>query len=232
MDIIAEIGQNHNGDMRLASRMIKIAKENGADAVKFQVYDAHKLFSRKDNPWFEYNCKTELSRKHVEFLARECRKERIEFMASVFDVERIAWLEGVGIKRYKIASRSINDSKLIEAVVSTGKPVIISLGCWHKKTFPKINSKAPVEFLYCVAKYPALMEDLKLASVDFKKYAGFSDHSIGITAALVALARGARIIEKHFTLDKKLFGPDHMCSMNPNELNRVNVFRTEIKRCL
>ena len=104
MQIIAEIGQNHNGDMALlARRLIAEAKAAGADVAKFQVYDARALFPKEGNEWFDYNCRTELSRADVEMLAAECEAQRIEFMASVFDVERVAWLEAVNMHRYKIA---------------------------------------------------------------------------------------------------------------------------------
>lgn len=232
MEIIAEIGQNHNGDMDLAAALIRSAKENGADVAKFQVYDAKRLFPREGNPWFEYNCVTELSREQVRFLAAECRKAGIEFMASVFDVERIAWLEEAGVTRYKIASRSVRDAELIAALRKTGKPLLVSLGMWNEPEFPRIEHAAPVEFLYCVSKYPTAPEDLGFAKVDFKKYAGFSDHTIGTSAAIAAFARGARILEKHYTLDKAKYGPDHACSMTPGELKAIDAFRKDLGRCL
>jgi N-acetylneuraminate synthase/N,N'-diacetyllegionaminate synthase len=232
MEIIAEIGQNHNGDMQLARRLIAEAKTAGAAVAKFQLYDARALFPKEGNEWFDYNCKTELSRTDVESLARECERQHIEFMASVFDVERIAWLEGVGMRRYKIASRSIKDPALIEAVVKTGKPMLVSLGMWNEPEFPKIASSGGVEFLYCVSKYPTELSDLHFGKVDFARYAGFSDHTIGIDAAMMALSRGARIIEKHFTVDKKLYGPDHSGSMTPAELAALTRFGDSLATAL
>jgi sialic acid synthase SpsE len=232
MEIIAEIGQNHNGDMQLARRLIAEAKAAGAAVAKFQVYDACALFPKQGNEWFDYNCKTELSRSDVETLARDCEDEGIEFMASVFDVERIAWLEGVGMRRYKIASRSVKDRALIEAVAGTGKPMLVSLGMWDGADFPKISSRGQVEFLYCVSKYPTEMSDLHFGKVDFARYAGFSDHTIGIDAATIALSRGARVIEKHFTLDKSMHGPDHSGSMTPAELSALCRFGATLARAL
>jgi N-acetylneuraminate synthase/N,N'-diacetyllegionaminate synthase len=232
MEIIAEIGQNHNGDMNIAVELIYSAKENGADVVKFQIYDAKKLFPKENNPWYEYNCRTELTMDQVYRLADEAKKVDIEFMASVFDVEKISWLEDIGVKRYKIASRSINDKDLINALCSTKKPLIISLGHWNENEFPRIQAIQQIDFLYCVPKYPTPLEDVKLGSVDFTKFAGFSDHTIGITAALAAFSRGARILEKHFTLDKKMFGPDHSGSMDPGDLKIISNFRDELTRCL
>src|SRR5437868_3105725 len=123
-EIIAEIGQNHNGDMALAKKLIHEAKRAGADVAKFQLYEARALFPKEGNEWFDYNCKTELNRDQIKMLAEECDKAGIEFMASVFDIERIQWLEDVGMKRYKIASRSIFETNLINAVAVTGKPML------------------------------------------------------------------------------------------------------------
>ncbi|QCO00400.1 hypothetical protein D3093_34720 (plasmid) [Azospirillum argentinense] len=232
MEIIAEIGQNHNGDMDLALRLIDEAKSAGADVAKFQVYDARALFSKEGNPWFDYNCRTELSRRDVETLARRCEEVSIEFMASVFDVERVAWLEEVSVRRYKIASRSVRDTALVEAVAATGKRLIVSLGMWGEADFPAFHVPGGVDFLYCIAQYPAPLESLRLERIDFSRYAGFSDHSIGTVAAKVACARGARILEKHFTADRSLYGPDHMGSMTPDELAELARFRDMARVCL
>lgn len=230
--IIAEIGQNHNGDIECAKQLVRLAKEAGADVAKFQVFDARALFDPSPrNPWFDYNCATELRRDDVMRLADHCRGLEIEFMASVFDVERIQWLEEAGVKRYKIASRSLADKDLVAAVAATGKPVLVSLGAWQGSTFPEIAAVGGVEFLYCVSKYPTPLEDLKLSTVDFQRYAGFSDHSLGITAACGAFVLGARILEKHLTLDKNAYGPDHAGSMTPEELRKIHLFRSEWDKC-
>jgi N,N'-diacetyllegionaminate synthase len=228
MEIIAEIGQNHNGDRELARRLIAEAKAAGAGVAKFQVYSARDLFPKKGNEWFDYNCKTELSRADVEMLARECHDQGIEFMASVFDVERVGWLEAVGVRRYKIASRSVRDRALVEAVGETGKPVIVSLGMWNEPAFPPLEVPGGVGYLYCISKYPTDLADLHFADVDFDRYLGFSDHTIGVDAAMIALSRGARIIEKHFTLDKQMYGPDHCGSMTPSELAVLSRFRDNL----
>lgn len=232
MEIIAEIGQNHNGDMNLALELIHAAKENGADVAKFQLYDAVSLFPKDNNEWYEYNCKTELSRDQIELLSSECEKVGIEFMSSVFDIERIKWLEDLNVKRYKVASRSIHDDQLIKELCKTKKPLIISLGMWKEDVFPQIQSEADVAFLHCIAQYPASLEDISFGTVSFDKYAGFSDHTLGISAAVVAFSRGAKIVEKHFTLDKKMYGPDHCCSMSPDELKALSTFRDDIKACV
>jgi N-acetylneuraminate synthase/N,N'-diacetyllegionaminate synthase len=232
MEIIAEIGQNHNGDMALARRLIAEAKAAGATVAKFQVYDARALFPKEGNEWFDYNCRTELSRSDVETLAKECERQGIEFMASVFDVQRVAWLESAGVRRYKIASRSIRDGALIEAVGKTGKPMLVSLGMWDSADFPKIAAPGGVGYLYCISKYPTTLSELHFGEVDFSRYAGFSDHTIGVEASMIALARGAQAIEKHFTIDKAMYGPDHSGSMTPDELAALSRFRDSLASAL
>ena len=131
------------------------------------------------------------------------------------------------MKRYKIASRCIEQQDLFDAVGKTGKDMIVSLGMWKDanplEPLPiHIKSKGKVDFLYCVAKYPTMPEDVNFDKIDFNnKYSGFSDHTIGMNAPLIAVARGAKIIEKHFTLSKNMHGPDHRGSMEPDELRKL-----------
>ncbi len=232
MEIIAEIGQNHNGDIKLAKKLIAKAKLMGADTVKFQVYNAKKLFQKKNNPWFEYNCKTELNFEQIEILFEECQKKNIEFMASVFDEEKVEWLEKIGVRRYKVASRSIFENDLIKKIIKTKKPLIVSLGFWKKKTLPSIFKSSKVAFLHCISEYPTELKKIKFSKISFKQICGFSDHTIGTSASKIALSRGAKIIEKHFTLSHKLFGPDHLCSMTPEELKEISKFRDDLRKCL
>lgn len=231
-EFIAEIGQNHNGDMGLARELIFAARDAGADVAKFQVFDARSLFTREGNPWYDYNLKTELSRAQVEELYGVCLDAGIQFMASVFDVERVSWLEALGVERYKVASRSIADTALMKTLGMTGKPLIVSLGHWSAAQFPHVPTTAQVDFLYCVSQYPAELSSLKLAEVDFGRYSGFSDHSEGITAAVAAFARGAKIVEKHMTMDKSMHGPDHQGSATPEELALINSLRRDLERLL
>ena len=226
--IIAEIGQNYNGDMGLAKDLICAAKDSGADVAKFQLFDGAKLFPKENNEWYEYNCKNTLSRNDLFKLNEICIEYKIEFMASVFDVERVDWLEEINVKEYKIASRSINDKFLISRLMNTKKSIIASLGMWSKDYFPIELEKYGASFLYCVSNYPTKINELNFSKVNFNSYAGFSDHTIGINAALVAMSRGAKIIEKHFTLNKKMYGPDHSCSMTPDELQEINKFRIDL----
>jgi len=232
IEIIAEIGQNHNGDIGLAKELIHAARECGANVAKFQLFDARELFPREGNPWFEYNCKCELDREQTLLLAEDCARLGIEFMASVFDCGRIGWLEEAGVARYKVASRSVVDKQLIEAIAATGKPILVSLGMWQGSGFPAISAAGGVQFLYCVSKYPTALDEVELSRVDFSRYAGFSDHTVGVSAPLAAMSRGARIIEKHFTLDKAMFGPDHEGSATPDELKQMTAFRDDCEMLL
>jgi len=218
-EIIAEIGINHNGDMEIAKKLIGEAKSNGADVAKFQLFDPE-IFCSGEESFYDDALQARLDHKQFLMLHDYCQELKIEFMASVFDTTGIAWCEEVNVKRYKIASRSIHDKELIQAIADTGKPTIASLGMYEGKGFPNLQTKE-TSFLYCVSKYPTAPEHLTFNDVDFNQYTGFSDHSIGITACQIALAKGARIIEKHFTLDKNMKGPDHICSMVPTELREI-----------
>ena len=142
-------------------------------------------------------------------------------MASVFDSERFEWIESLGVKRHKIASRAVQDKELCRKILKTGKEAFISLGFWKGRDVPYKNKNA--RYLYCVPKYPCEYADIHLpASFAKSHYQGFSDHSIGIEVSLVAVAKGAGIIEKHFTLNKGMVGPDHICSMTPQELSDLS----------
>ena len=213
--IVAEAGHSHNGNIKLAKQMIWEAKACGADIIKFQVYDVNVIKKPWQSRYFELMM-AQLSRKEVKELFNECRKAKIEFMASVFDIERVKWLESLGVKRYKIASRSIFDKPLINAIERTGKPIIASLGCWRDKNrLPDI--KGQVDYLYCVSDYPAYISEDEFP-IKFDKYSGFSDHTMSCYWAREAIKREAKIIEKHFTLNKTLPGYNQKGSAEPWEL--------------
>ncbi len=226
MEIIAEIGQNHNGSTTLAKELIHAAKENGADVAKFQIFNAKKLFSRKGNRWYKNNLAAELSEKQIYELNDECKKVKIEFMASIFQTEFLKITESIKMKRYKIASRSVNDKKLINKIAKLNKPMILSLGMWNKDYFPFKEIKK-IKYLFCVSKYPAPKSAISFSKNFFKEYDGFSDHTIGIEKAKQSIQLGAKILEKHFTIDKKLDGPDHRLSILPKELKLLHEFRLE-----
>jgi sialic acid synthase SpsE len=233
MEIIAEIGQNHNGDLNLAKEMIHAAKENGAEVAKFQLFDAKALFPKENNPWYKHNLNAELSREEAESLYEHCTETGIEFMASAFDEERVGWLEEMGVHRHKLASRSIADNNLITALEQTRKPLLVSLGLWQSENLPEIRSQGGVQFLHCISEYPTPLEKVNLSSIDFcGPIKGFSDHTIGISSSMAALSRGATVIEKHFTMDKEMDGPDHSCSITPGELQQLSEFRNDLRRIL
>lgn len=225
MIIIAEIGINHNGSLHVAHEMIRQAKISGADIAKFQFYDPYRIFG----PNGSYpNAEALAQALTVQFgfdeakqLKAWCDQEGIEFMASVFDLERFEWTEALGVRRHKIASRAAQDIELCQRILATGGETFVSLGFW---TGDRVPYDAPnAKYLYCVPKYPCPYEDVHMPrSFAESEYAGFSDHTIGIETALVAVGRGARVIEKHFTLNKGLPGPDHVCSATPDELAELS----------
>ena len=231
MIIIAEIGINHNGSLPVAHELIRQARISGADIAKFQFYDPFKIFGPQGS--FP-NAEALAQALTVQFgfdeakqLKAWCDQEGIEFMASAFDLERFGWTESLGVRRHKIASRAAQDRELCERILATGQETFVSLGFWSGdpgnpgRNVPYSHSNA--RYLYCVPKYPCPYEDLALPrSFAESIYEGFSDHTIGIEASLVAVGRGARIIEKHFTLNKGLPGPDHICSATPDELAELS----------
>lgn len=231
--IIAEIGINHNGNINLAHEMIRQAAMCGADVVKFQLYSVDALFGpngEDPNPEIHAGVKhMELTKDDVVKLMGWCDEEGIEFMASVFDEERLQWLEDLGVKRHKVASRTAKlTPELADKMVATGKECFVSLGFgakprWGVKHALEGQTKKPdnVKYLYCVAEYPTEFSSLALPCVFplHPIYDGFSDHTLGLGASLAAVSRGATVIEKHFTLSKAANGFDHICSITPDELS-------------
>lgn len=226
LTIIAEIGINHNGNFALIQELVRQAAMGGADVAKFQLYDSLKLFgddSRKKNE-FTYEQVVEIN--------NICEFYDIEFMASVFDSDKLEWCESLDVKRYKIASRTLaKDKTLCDAIVKLNKPTLISLGMWANE-LPYENSKN-VTFLNCISKYPTTFRDIatKARSYDAHRIIGVSDHSYGIEYILHEIAHGARVVEKHFTLDKSQpDNRDHIGSMTLDELIRLREFGDGILR--
>ena len=222
MLIIAEVGHNGNGNMRLNKLLIDEAKTCGADAVKFQLYDTDKIKKVWQSRYMELKM-AELTYEDLIELKKHADKVGIEFMASAFDPERVEWLEQIGVKRHKLASRSIYDTETINAMEKTKKPIIASLGAYKGKSFPYIKN---AKYLYCVSEYPAYITELP----SFEKYDGFSDHTIGCYWAREAIKKGAQIIEKHFTLDKRLPGFNQKGSAEPWELKDLVTFARQHER--
>jgi len=215
--IIAECGQNFMGDMDLAQGLIREAKVNGADLVKFQLYDSEKLYGEKQ--------KTELTFEQAKTLFDYGKEVGIEVFFSVFDVERVRWCEEIGVKRYKVACSQNRNNDLISFIWQFGKPCIIS----YEFDFVGLGIG---EGLYCVPRYPAWLSDYKFSKIDFEfDYDGISDHTVGLDCARIAVARGAKIIEKHFAIDHKT-GVDAEWSMTPDELAELVRFEKVVQKVL
>jgi len=212
--ICAEIGHNWGRDMNMAKDLIWKAKDCGADIAKFQLYDIDKIKQPHESHYQELK-DSQLTKEQITELAAECKVADIEFLASAFDIERLGWLEEIGVKRHKLASRSINDRELITAMEKTGKPIIASLGNWKGEGLPKIKN---AQFLYCLTRHQIEDNGVQDFPEKFDKLAGFSDHTIGMDYAKLAIDRGAQIIEKHFTFNRNLAGCDQAASMTPKQL--------------
>lgn len=241
IEIIAELGINHQGDMKIFEEMACIAKDCGADTIKSQLYDPKKLLNPKDfsdEDW-QVILASELSPENLFFIKELCDDLKMDLLFSVFDLERLGWLEKLGIERYKIASRSVFDEELCKAILETRKPILVSDGYLPSyRPWPWIGRSwlLNLDWLYCMSKYPAELDDIDTREMrrclENPIYVGFSDHTIGISAALFAMANRARIIEKHFTLDRSFPGPDHRCSALPEELRRLCEYRDDFERIL
>ena len=226
MIFISEIGMNYNGNFSLIYELIRQSKLSGADICKFQL-------GWRDKPG-EIN---QLDLKKVNQIIGWCEYFEIEPMFSLISNEAYEIFKKTKLKKIKIASRSLKfDYKLVEKIVKENqdKEIIISLGMWDKKEVPFENKN--IKYLFCVSNYPTYVEDLKDFPKQFsnKKFYGYSDHTIGIETSLLAISRGAEIIEKHFTLDKSnTIIRDHALSATPEEFREmVNLGRDINKKIL
>ena len=236
--IIGEVGSNFDQDLNKAIKLIKIAKNAGCDAVKFQLFKASKLYPN-DLKMRNIFKKLEIKKKFLVQIKRACMAINIEFMCSPFDLESVKYLYKIGINSFKIASSEISNYKLIKFVASTKKLCIVSLGMAIeedvikiKKIFRKIKNQNLV-FMQCTSEYPASLENSNLKYINHIKknhkcIPGYSDHTLNSDTALVALGMGAIFFEKHFTYNKKAKGPDHFFALNPKELFE---YVRKIKQC-
>lgn len=240
--IIAEAGVNHNGDLNMAKKLIDKASEAGADAIKFQSFKAKNLVTKnaekaqyqkqttdKKENQFQMLDKLELSYENHEKLIRHCKEKNIMFLSSAFDLESIDLLDELNIEMFKIPSGEITNLPYLKKIASLNKKVILSTGM---STLGEIesalnildeNGSSDITLLHCNTEYPTPMEDVNLKAMNtikdaFKVGVGYSDHTLGIEMPIAAVALGARVIEKHFTLDKTMDGPDHKASLEPDEL--------------
>ena len=240
VEIIAEIGISHGGDMNLLKKMIYSAKECGANIAKTQLYDPAKLFPSKQiwvegTNWYSMVEKTKMSYEQLGQFFEWCKEADIEPMASAFDLERVGWLEDYGVRRHKVASPVNNDTELIEAFFRTNKDILVSCKRRHNvhAFWQPQNRLNRISWLYCIPEYPTFFDKLEFDQIGFPgEFQGFSDHTIGIEASIVAMSRGARIIEKHFTLDRKLPGPDMVCSIEPHELKELVEWSMKVEEIL
>lgn len=247
--VIAEIGVNHDGDIDQAMKLIDCAADAGADIAKFQSFSADRLVHR-DAPKARYQQKQDQSGSQYDMLKRlelseqdhrdlieKCRQRGIEFLSTGFDEDTLAMLVSLGISRIKIPSGELTNLPYLRAAASHGLPLIISTGMATMREVRDaveavLNSGAEREklcLLHCTSNYPAADDELNLRAMltlgeAFSVRVGYSDHSVGITASMVAASMGATIIEKHLTLDRNLPGPDHAASIEPDEMTSLVEF--------
>ena len=231
--IIAEAGANHDGKLSQAKKLIDIAKESGADAVKFQTFKAEKLASKKEvHKMFETLKKYELEPKwHIE-LKRYAEKLGIIFLSTAFDEGSVDLLEKINVPAFKVASGDLTHLPLLRYIASKHKPMIVSTGGANlreiRKAIKTIKAQKNEEIvlMHCVSNYPAKIEDANIRAIGtmnrlFNLPTGYSDHSLGTLVPLTAVTLSACIIEKHLTVNRSLPGPDHPFAMEPNEFQKM-----------
>lgn len=246
--IIAEAGVNHNGDINMAIELIDVASKAGVDIVKFQTFKANKIVSMAakkakyqsanigDGDDSQYNMlkSLELSEDDHTTLIHECEKRGIQFLSTAFDVDGIDFLESIGMPFFKSPSGEITNYPYLKRLAEKGKPVVLSTGMADLeeiKAAVKVLTdhglnKKDITLLHCNTEYPTPMEDVNLKAMntigdDLVVQVGYSDHTLGIEVPIAAVALGAKVIEKHFTLDRNLPGPDHRASLEPDELKAM-----------
>ena len=244
--IVAEAGVNHNGDLQKAIDLINVASECGADYVKFQTFKANKIASetaplasyQKKNT-HEKNQKTMLKRLELKFewhqkLIEHARKKSIKFMSTSFDLESTKFLSKLGMQIFKIPSGEITNLPYLRLIGGLNKKVILSTGMAKMNEIGEAlkiliesgTDKRKITLLHCTTEYPTPFKEVNLNVINtlkksFNVRVGYSDHTKGISVSIAAAALGATIIEKHFTLDRNLPGPDHKASLEPNELMKM-----------
>ena len=245
--IIAEAGVNHNGSIETAKQLINVAADAGADFVKFQTFRADSLvikeadkanyqkkLTQKDESHFEMIRRLELDKSAHEELISYCIQKNIQFLSTAFDIESVNLLSELDIKIYKIPSGEITNLPYLRHIGGLGKPVIMSTGM---ATLDEVKAamdvlidagleKNDLTILHCNTEYPTPMSNVNITAMitmkdELKVKVGYSDHTLGIEISIAAVAMGANVIEKHFTLDRTLPGPDHAASLEPEELRSM-----------
>ncbi|WP_270984014.1 N-acetylneuraminate synthase [Campylobacter upsaliensis] len=254
--IIAEAGVNHNGDINLAKKLIEQAAKAGADVVKFQTFKANSCVSvsakkakyqlettAKEESQLEMIQKLELSYESHFELMKHCKKHGIAFLSTPFDLESVEFLRGLDLPYFKIPSGEITNLPYLKAVAKCKKKVLLSTGMANLGeieavlTILRKNGTRNITLLHCNTEYPTPFEDVNLNALKtlkeaFKLEVGYSDHTEGIVASLGAVALGAVVIEKHFTLDKTMEGPDHRASLEFEELRALCKGIRELEKAL
>ncbi|NCC01718.1 MAG: N-acetylneuraminate synthase [Clostridia bacterium] len=240
--IIAEAGVNHNGNLELAKKLVDVAKSAGADIIKFQTFISKNVVSKnakkaeyqkknhnKEESQLEMVKKLELSFEEFANLYEYCKDKDIEFMSTAFDFESIDFLDALGLVNWKIPSGEITNLPYLIKIAKLNKPVILSTGMSTMEDIRsaiqvlKDNESGELIVLHCTTEYPTPFEDVNLRAMntikeEFGVKVGYSDHTKGIEVPIAAVALGATVIEKHFTLDRNMEGPDHKASLEPDEL--------------
>lgn len=244
--IIAEAGVNHNGDVSLAKKLIDVAADAGADYVKFQTFKANKLVTKDakqakyqientgvKESQFEMLKRLELTHENHHILIEYCNYKKIKFLSTAFDLSSVDFLKDK-IDFYKIPSGEITNLPYLIKVAKLKLPIVMSTGMANMKEIKEALEvlvsngvkKDHITILHCNTEYPTPMEDVNLlAMLSIQKElgvsVGYSDHTLGVEVPIAAVAMGAKVIEKHFTLDKNMDGPDHKASLEPNELKEM-----------
>ena len=253
--IIAEAGVNHNGSFALACKLVDAAKKAGVDCIKFQTFKSENLVSRTAKK-AEYQKKTtgdssqqdmlkklELSFDEFLNLKNYCENMGICFLSTPFDFDSIEFLNSIDMPFWKIPSGEVTNLPYLLALAKTGKPVVMSTGmCTLQEMREAIdvlqaNGTKEIKLLHCNTEYPTPFEDVNLKAMqtmrdEFQMEVGYSDHTKGIEVPIAAVALGATIIEKHFTLDRNMEGPDHKASLEPNELAEMVCCIRNIEKAL
>lgn len=242
--VIAEAGVNHNGNMELAKRMVQSAKEAGADYIKFQTFISDNLVTQKaeqaeyqkkaqkDISQLEMLKKLELTQKNFIELSEYCKRIGIGFLSTPFDLESIEFLKTISMDYWKIPSGEITNYPYLDKIAKDKRNIILSIGM---STIEEVDAaldilenynKKQIAILHCNTEYPTPYEDVNLNVIPMLKerypyIIGYSDHTLGIEVSIAAVAMGAKVIEKHFTLDRKMEGPDHKASLEPDELSNM-----------
>lgn len=242
--IIAEAGVNHNGSFELACKLVDAAKDAGVDCIKFQTFKSSKLVSHNaqkaeyqkdttgEGSQVDMLKKLELSYEEFVALKDYCDKVGICFLSTPFDFDSIEFLNSIDMPFWKIPSGEVTDYPYLVALARTGKPVVMSTGMCEMDEIEaaikvlKDNGTNDIKLLHCNTEYPTPFEDVNLKAMQamrdaFDLEVGYSDHTKGIEVPVAAVALGATIIEKHFTLDRNMEGPDHKASLEPNELKAM-----------